>query len=56
VTAYATERGQEQAVDIGGVALKARFEGKKAESWVWWLIVIFILIALLIAFYAFRKK
>ncbi len=31
VTAYATEVGQEQAVDIGGVALKARFEEMKNE-------------------------
>lgn len=43
VTAYATEVGQEQPVDIGGVALKARFEEQKIAAWIWGLIGVLIL-------------
>jgi hypothetical protein len=59
VTAYATELGKEQAVDIGGVALKARFEGKVVPPWLWWWFIILLALA---AFFVFlyilwrRKK
>ncbi len=46
VTAYATEVGQEQPVDIGGVALKARFEESKIAAWIWWLIGLLTLMLL----------
>ncbi|MHC4560823.1 MAG: S8 family serine peptidase, partial [Planctomycetota bacterium] len=58
VTAYATEMGKEQAVDIGGVALKARFEGKVVPPWFWWFIVFLVFAAFLVFLYMFwrRKK
>jgi hypothetical protein len=47
VTAVALERGSEQALEIGGVALKAVYSGDGRPSWLWWLILlILVLLAL----------
>lgn len=56
VTAYATERGKEKAIDIGGVALKARFEGKVVSPWLWWFIVFLVFAAVLVFLYMFRTR
>ena len=58
VTAYATERGKDKIVDIGGVALKARFTGSVVPPWFWRFIVFLVFAAFLAFLYMFwrRKK
>jgi hypothetical protein len=56
VSAFATPMEEkEKRVEIGGVTLKARYEGKKVISW-GWVIVVFVAASILSYIFLRRRK